>query len=221
MKRILLMSFIFIMSVSFSFGQLISEGDRSMSQGYNNAFSMELREADKKNVEKLWQKYAKDFKGKTKKDKKTGEFFTDNGKIKRMGNNDMDIYAQIEQVGDNARLSVWFDLGGAYLNSADHESQSIVAENLIMDFALLVTLDMLETLKKEEEKTLKGLENDLGKLQKDKAGYEKDIADAEDLIEKRKADIEQNIVDQENKAKEIDAQKGVVQGIQGKIDKID
>ena len=56
MKRILLMSFIFVMSISFSFGQLISEGDRSMSQGYNNAFSMELRDADKKNVEKLWQK---------------------------------------------------------------------------------------------------------------------------------------------------------------------
>lgn len=217
MKKVILFAFIFLAGMSYSFGQLITEEVSGMSQGRNNGFSIELRESDKKEVEKLYSKYAKEFKGKTKKAKNTGEYFTDNGTINAMGNNDVDIYASFQQSGSNVMMTMWFDLGGAYLSSGMHPDEALSAENVIMDFALQVSVNMLEDELKAEERILKRLEDDYGKLRKDKEGYEKDIADAEKKIEERKRDIEQNLIDQENKTIEIENQKSRLMEVQSKL----
>lgn len=223
MKKLLTLSFIMVMAVSISFGQFIKEGRASMSEGSYNALSMELRKTEKKDVDKAWAKFAsKTFKGgKTSYNKKIDETFTDNGMNRSMGDNDMDVYSKVSQSGENTILTVWIDLGGAYLSSEMHPDQYVAAEKVILDFALSVSKAMLEEQLKEEEKVLKKFEGDLKKLEKDNDGYHRDIVKARELIAEREADIEQNLQDQANKEAEIDTQKQVVNKVEEKIDSID
>ena len=220
MKKLTLFTFALLFFASSTFAQFIKEANRSFSQGTQNSLSMDLRKTDTKSVEKEFAKFIGQYKGKTKADKKTGEIFSDNAIIKEMGNNDMDIYAKVTQSGEDNNLTVWFDLGGAYLSSEDHPKEYAIAEKMIMEFAISVSKGMLEDQLKEEEKTMKKLEGDLKKLKKDKEGYEKDIEKAKQLIVQRENDIKTNIEDQKNKVTEIEGQSGVVEKLKAKIDKL-
>ena len=78
MKKQTLLFFLFsIFTITFSVAQ-ITESEQSMSQGVKNAFVLEIPNTTSKIVEKTWKKFSKDFKGKPKKDRSSGEFFIDN-----------------------------------------------------------------------------------------------------------------------------------------------
>ncbi len=220
MRKITLLTFIFALSASFAFGQLIKEGKNSMSKGTYNSLSMELRKTVQKDVLKEWEKFVKQYKGKVEKEKKSTEILANNSVIKAMGDNDLDIYADVKQVGENTELTVWFDLGGAFLSSNEHPQKYAVAENLIMDFALTVSKGILEDQLKEEEKVLKAFENEQKKLVKDKERYEKDIEDCKATITERENDIVKNKSEQKSKKEEIEAQMERVKAVKAKIDKL-
>ena len=81
---------------------LVREGERPMSQGSKNALTIDLPKTTPKEAEKLWKDYAKQFKGDTKKDKKTDEWFTDNAMIAAIGGaNTIDMYTKFEETGGN------------------------------------------------------------------------------------------------------------------------
>ncbi len=221
MRKLTLITFTLLFIASTSFAQLIKEGNRACSAGSHNSMSIELRKTESKDVEKAFAKYIDKYKGKTKLDKKAGEIFSDNAIIKAIGNNDMDIYARVADKGENSILTVWFDLGGAFLSSERHPAEYKVAEKIIMEFAINVSKGFLEDQLKDEEKTLKKLEGDQKKLLKDKEGYEKDIEKAKQLIADRENDIRQNIDDQKNKQVEVETQKTVVEKLAAKIKSLD
>ncbi len=221
MKKLVLFTFAFLFFASATFAQLIKQGNRSCSQGSQNSMSIELRKTEKKDVEKEFTKYIDKYKGKTKLDKKSGEIFSDNAIIKEIGNNDLDIYSRVTESGENTILTVWFDLGGAFLNSEMHPTEYAVAEKIIMEFAISVSKGLLEDQLKEEEKVLKKIEGDLKKLVKDKEGYEKDIEKAKELIAQRENDIRANIDSQKNTAVQIETQNQVVAKVKAKIKSLD
>ncbi len=210
-------------TISFSFAQ-IEEGNRSMSQGSNNAISLEIPNAEAKFAKKVWTKYIKEETkgGKTKWDKKMKEFFSDDLEYVAIGGaNTIDLYAKFTNVGENVEVSVWFDLGGAYLNSEMHGDKYNEGAKFLMRFAIEVAIETTKMELKEEEKKKKNLQNDLESLKKKKEGYHKDIEIAKNKIAEAEANIEQNIKDQENTNGAILEQDNIIEKIRKKLEQLE
>lgn len=219
MKQITLFLVLVIFSISASFAQ-IKEAPAAMSKGTNNAFSLELRTTIQKEVEKSWEKYIKGYKGKVKKDKKSGQIFADDCTLESMSSNTVDVYSTVRQSGENTILTVWYDLGGAYLNSEMHGDKIAAVEKMLNDFALSVSVASVEEDLKEQQKVLKGLEKEQNGLVKDKSNLESDIAKYEQKILEAKEAIKKNLEAQKNKQAEIEAQKKVVTDIETTLKKL-
>lgn len=211
MRKITLLSLMF-MSVSLFVTAQVTEGESYMSQGTFNGLTIELPEGSEKDAPKEWTKFFKKY-GKTKKNRKTDEYFADNAKILGLSNNSVDVYTKF---GANT-MTVWFDMGGAYLSSAEHIDGYATAEQILMDFGLHLKTLMVEEELKTEEKNLKKLQNDLEKLEKDKATLEKNIEDWKAKIVQAEADIEQNTTDQENQTTAIDQQLTLLQQVKARL----
>lgn len=211
MEKITLLSFILSLFATVAFGQ-ITEGQSYMSAGTFNSLTIVLPEGSEKEAPKEWVKFFKKY-GKTKKNRKTDEYFTDNAEILGMSNNSVDVYTKF----NGNTMTVWFDLGGAYLSSFDHSEGYAIGEQVLMDFGLHLQILMVEDELKEEEKTLKNLESDHEKLVKNKATLEKNIEDWKAKIAQAEADIEKNISDQEAKTNEIGQQKTVIEQVKARL----
>lgn len=216
MKRFVLLLITAIFA-NLSFAQ-VSEVTYAMSQGSQNTLTIEIPGASKKDVEKTWQKFMKDYKGKTKKDKKAKLIFSDNAKIGDMSSNTVDVYAKVEEKGDNSQLYVAFDLGGAFLSSGSHPDKFDAGDKMLNAFALHVKRNQVKDELKGEEKSLGKLEGDLKNLVKKKGNLEDDIKKYEEKIIQAKKDIEQNIEDQKNKQTEIEGQQKVVGEVKQRLD---
>ena len=189
--------------------------------GKNNALTILLKRTDKKEIEKNLEKFLKkNYDGKTKRNKKSGEIFSDNSKIDKMSSNTVDIYAIVDEAGEDTQLTVWFDLGGAYLSSAIHTDRFPAGEKVLNDFALTVSKAQVEEELKSQKKSLGKLEGDLKDLEKDEKKLHKDIKEWEEKIAKAKKEIEEKQLAQKNKVKEIETQKQVVKDVETTLKKL-
>lgn len=216
--------FLLILTLLFAtngFAQIsVNEEKKNMSKGMNTAYVLTFPEVETKTVEKAWKSFMKDYKAKPKFDKKTGEYFADNAKIKTMSDNVVDVYSTLgKNVSSDTELSVWFDLGGAYVNSETHPDQSAIANDMLMKFSFEASKELAEAVVKAEEKELDNLNDDLKKLSKDNKDYQQEIIKAEEKIAKMRAAIEANLIDQEAKKKEIKTQEGVLNEVKIMRDK--
>ena len=204
--------FVLLLAFSMSYGQA-TQAAKSMSEGNHNAFNINLPNSNKKDIEKSWAKFLKKYKGKTDKIKKTEEFLTDDAKIENMSDNTVDIYSVVNQEGEDTQLSVWYDLGGAFLSSETHPEKVTIANSMLDAFALTVAIANVEENLKEEEKSLKKLNGDFKGLEKDKEKLEDEIKKCEKKIEEAKAAIVENEAAQKAKEDEIKTQEGVVEKV--------
>lgn len=221
MKKILFAATFLVLSSLAAFAQniVVTEAAAAMSQGSNNSFTVKLPGTEQKNVEKAWKNFVESYKGKTKSDKKTGELLANNSIIKEInGDNTIDVYSKVtaDTKTDNT-LTVWFNLGGAYLSSQAHGDKAKIAQKMLADFALSVSRTMLEEQLKEEEKKAKKEADKLKDLEKDKADSEKDIESYKKKIAKAEDDIKKNIEKQKEQTADLEKQKDVVTEIKKKI----
>lgn len=210
-------------AITFSQAQ-IEEGVRSMSQGSNNSLSLDIPDVNIKLAKKVWGKYLKANAkgGKTKSEKKTGVSFTDNAEVVAIGGaNTIDIYARFTEVGANTNVTVWYDLGGAYLSSDMHGDKYTEGEKFLMRFALAVVIETTKLELKAEEKKAKALAKDLANLKKKKEGYHKDIEVAENKIREAEANIESNIKEQEATNTAIIDQDGVIEEVKKRLEELE
>ncbi len=217
MKR--LSFFLLMMASLINLDAQVYEQYKTMSQGDRNALTMTLPQNKEKFVGTLWSAYLKEFYGtKTKLNKKTGEWFSDNVDMPAIGlGNTVDVYASVEQINDDVRLSVWFDLGGAYLTLREHYDRYPEAEKLMMRFALQVAQKSTEQQLGSEEKKLKDLENELKKLQNTNERYLKDIERARETIRKAEEGIAKNDKDQATTQEKIEQQKKAIEAVRRKL----
>jgi hypothetical protein len=212
MKKITILSIAFMFVAFFSTqvsAQEVVEVKEGMSEGTNNALALELPKTDAKTVEKAWTKYLKDLDGKTKKkNKKTGEIFTDNAQIETMSKNTIDIYSKVQSKGEGSRLVVWFDLGGAFLESATHPDQHAIASEMLNDFSANISIAKAEGVLKVEESALDKEEDKLKKLDKDNANMKEKIEDYKKKIKELEAEIVDNEAKRKGQAKNVETQKG-------------
>lgn len=211
MKKFTLLPLILILSVTFSYGQ-ITEGKSYMSAGTYNSLAMILPEGSAEIAPKEWDKFLKKY-GKTKRDRKTDEYFTDDAEIKEMSDNTIDIYTKFS----GSKITVWFDLGGTYLSSTEHPQPYAFAEKILNDFELHLKILLVEEEIQAEEEALEELQEAQEKLVKDKEDLEEDIVEWKAKIAQAEADIKQNILDQAAKNTEIEKQKTVIEKVKARL----
>ena len=198
--------------------QDISESTKGMNLGTNNSFTIDFPEFDSKLVEKVWRSYSRQFKGKTKKVKRSNELFTDNATVSGISPNPIDLYTEVKSAGAGSALTVWVDLGGIFINSTDHPNQYEGVEDMLNDFAGEVLVASIENELDEENKRMKDLERDLRKLENDNEKYHKQIEEWKQKIAENEQLIEQNLVDQETKGTEINTQREVIVDVEERLD---
>jgi len=216
MKNILTILLCFV-SFSVLFGQ-ISEQEKSMSVGVYNSMTLELPDTDKKFAENLWKKYLKQFKGKTRRNKKAKEYFTENGNLIGVGS--VNMYSHLSGSKTSTDLTVWIDLGDEYLNSYTHSDKYTEAETILMRFALEVTREKIRIELAEEEKQLSKLNKKLKKLERSNDNYHRDIRIAEEKIKKAEQNIKENEVSQEETRSSIDQQKAAIEAVKKRLSDI-
>ena len=161
----------------------------------------------------------KEYKGKVKMD---SEIKSDNTVIATINdNNTIDIYAKVEKAADNEiKLTVAFNLGGAFLSSSNNKDKSNAAKKIVIDFAIKISKEGIIEQRKSAEKALTNLQDQQHDLEKKQEKLASRTDDYKQKIEEYKQKIKEaedastkNKTEQEKKKQEIDVQKKVVDAI--------
>lgn len=209
----IIFAFIFtILSMPLILGQ-ITESKQLMSKGEKNALTVTLPDTEEKVVTKEWESYIKGYKAKLRNIKKSSEIFADDAKLPTISNNTVDVYALINQRGDDTKLTVWYDLGGVFLNSETHPDRYTAAQNMLKNFSGVVSKTYVANLLQEEEKKMKDLEGALKDLVKSRENSVKDIEKYEQKILDEKANIEDCKKKEIQAAKDVEAQMKIVKEV--------
>jgi hypothetical protein len=213
MKTIVSIFILFTIASTTTFAQTdfefkVLEENRSMTKGNANALIVNLPNTSYKQVNKLWSKYLKNFKGKTKYNRKIDEYFSDNAEIKDMSENAVDIISKVYDNGaEGTTVAVWFNLGVTYLSSEKYPERYPSGEKILKDFSFLVSADMIAAQLKEEEKILVNMNDTLKSLEKAKIQSETNISKQKEIITKAEASIVQSEKDIDNNLDSQDKQK--------------
>jgi len=187
-----------------------------MSKGEQNGIEITLNGTTPKDAAEAVEKWGKKMKAKVVRDKKNPEIFIDNAQIPTVSANVVDIYAIITPVDNGSKLTIFTDLGGAFISSAAYGTQytamDAALKKLAKDQAIVVAEDQL----KAEEKILKTLNGDLKDLHGKKDDYQKDIDKAKSTIQQREADIQKNAADQTAKQQQITLQQQIIETVKTK-----
>jgi DNA repair exonuclease SbcCD ATPase subunit len=220
MKNAGLIFFMLMFCYSLTIAQ-VSEEERSMSQGMYNAFVINIPNADDGDAERLWRKFIKTKKAKTKKVKRTSEWYSEGVEITGLVAEEVDLYATFENSGDDVRMVVWFNMGEDYLSSTAYPSEYSAGEQVLYDFEMIMYKESVKEEIKEEENNLKKLESELKRAIKDKERYEREIEQAKDKIKKAEANIESSLAEQEEINNRIEEQLKIVERTKKKMESRD
>jgi len=221
-NRITFLAFILFTLPLFAQNIDIDEAPRAMNNGTYNSFLFELPDVSKNEAEDDWKAFMKDFKAKTKFDRKSKLWFSEEAQMPRLSSTPIGVYARIlEDSNPNKRTSiiVWFDLGDSYVTSEEDKEKGAYAKDILHEYGMTTSKHHAEAIVKEEEKVLSKLENDLKKLKNDNSDYHKAIEKAKDTIAKMEKNIEINEQDQKNKEQDIVAQEKVVVVVKDNVKK--
>lgn len=201
-----------------------SEAVRPMSQGNHSSFIIDFRIGEADDIVDIWQDYQKDFDArKPKQDRKTGEYFADDAEIEGISENTIDIYSTVEGKGKapGAVVTVWFNLGGAYLSSSRHPERVKATNEWLQGFKNRVLEKYAEEALKAEEDKLDDLEDELKDLRKEKEKAEEDVADLQKALEKARAKVSSTIEAIGAKEAAVEQQKEIVKMNKKKVKKLD
>jgi hypothetical protein len=210
-----LFSFVFLALITFAGTQVhaqVTTAEMSMTQGNHTAMILELPGADSKMVEKMWTTYTKkEFKGKTKKERKSKELQTLNVEIPGVSaGSAVDMYAKVNERGNGSELMVWIGSNDGWIDPRDLPGRYVEAEKMLMRFGLEVSSEQIAMMVEEEEDRLKDLEKELEDLRRDKEKYQRNIERAQQEIADNEAAIETNEQAQKDKEVAIEEQRKTV-----------
>ncbi|HRH56108.1 MAG TPA: hypothetical protein PLS10_00565 [Chitinophagales bacterium] len=187
-----------------------------MSKGEQNGIEIALNGTKPEDAKDALEKWGKKMKAKVVRDKKNPEIFIDNAQMANVSANVVDIYAVVTPIDNGSKVTIFTDLGGAFISSAAYGTQYAGLEAALKKFAKDQAIEVVEEQQKAEEKILKTLTGDLKDLTKDKAEYLKDIEKAKALIQQREADIIKNDANQAAKQQQISLQQQIIETVKAK-----
>jgi len=196
--------------------QDMEESLEQMSLGQQNAIIVSL-DYDVKLVEGVWKDYLRNFKGRSKKEKRSDITFTDDASIPYISDNTVDIYSVVKKMGDGASLKIWMDLGGGFVDSRNFPDAYEGVKRFVQGLEKDLDIENVKIELKEEEKRLSDLTKSLSKLERLNEKYHKEIENWKEKILENEEEIEVNFSDQKEAQKAIDAQKEVVRLVEIKL----
>ena len=222
-KKLLLSAAFAALCATASEAQVVNENAKTMSLGSKNALIFEISNTKTDYVIDEWKDFIKtEGKVKASRDKKNDEYMCDNASLPQLAgstSSTVDVFAKIEEFGvDKVQVSLWVDMGGAFLTSYDHPAQYKGAQDLIKRFTTKVAVDMTQEDYNKEEKKYKRQEGDLKDLVKDNEKLRKRIEEAKETIRKSESEIITNDKTQVTSKKDIEIQKGILEKIRQKIE---
>lgn len=213
MKIITLLVGLLAINLGFSQNMETKEVLKSMSKGNQPGIEIIIPHISEDNLEDAIKKVTKKFKGDSEKVKRTNETYIDDALIKEISENTIDIHQIIEKEGTGLKYTVFFNLGGAFLDSKMNAQKFAFAEDIVNKIALKASEIRIDDILKEEQDKLEDIEDDQKDLVKDKEKASKDIEEARDLISKREKEIQENIKLQASKTIELEKQRKKIDGI--------
>jgi CII-binding regulator of phage lambda lysogenization HflD len=215
----LLTGFLFF---NFPLDAQILEKESNMSLGVQRGNEMILIDIEDKEAADLWEEYFEDrYDGKVKRNRKADEYYVTGVRINSIFSvANIDVYTKFEERGSNTMMTLWVDLGMSFVNSTDYASEYQGVIDLMEDFRIYARTYAVNKEYEEAEEVLEDLKKDLDKLEKQNGKLHEKIDDYEQKILEAKADIEQNLLDQEGKKLSIDQQIEVLKQIQIKQEDI-
>lgn len=220
MKKTLILFFLIAIMTSYTRAQVM-EASKVMSKGQQTSLTLEIPEVSADFAEEVYKDFIKDFKGKSKKDRKTNEWFSDDAKVATIANGaPIDIYATLESSGSKAVINMWVDLGSGYISSSTYPTEYMEAGKLLERFAETVKIRQAEDELDLVEKDLKKLDGDMKKLKKDNEDYHKEIEKANQKIKDSENAILKNEEDQKSKQSAIEAQAQKVEEAKIKVNNL-
>ena len=213
--------FLTVLAASHVLDAQVSAQRMTHSRGDNEALILTLPSADVKTVEKLWIDWVREHYDVKTKDVRRGKGEMQSLNFSMPGVSPgakVDMYSKVQKTGkEGSELMVWIATPDGYVSRGLDRSEYYEAEKVLMRFALTVSQAQMQNDVDGEEDKLKALEKELERLRKAHAGYEKDILNAEKAIEQARAKIERNLIDQEDKAREIEDQMQLVEAAKRRL----
>lgn len=205
---------------TFGFSQMeeITESKETMKKGTFNAIVVELPNADDKVALKVWKSFIKGYGAKAKKVKKSKEYLASGAIIGGLNNSEnVDVYAKVQEKGDDSELIVWIEMGEFYVSSGSFPSDYTAAVKVLEDYVIEVAKELVNIEIQDEEKKMKKMEKEMDKLKKKNKGYHKDIEKAKDAIVKAEKNIEENERAQKEQTSVIESQQKALQALKEKL----
>lgn len=216
-----IMNFILAVLISLSaYSQKtkVEESVENIAGGKNNSLVVWIPESNSKAVASEWAALMKKNKASVKNKK---EIFADDAILPQISSNTVDVYAITEQKKNDVKLIVAFDLGGTFLSSRSHESQYIVAEKMVYDFAVEVARQNVQSSIAAEKKKMTGIEKQMKKLERDNSKRQKSIDKMKKQIENNEKVIGDNKKTIDSFNKEIKDHKSRIESLEKKFKAVD
>lgn len=185
MKSIIVFTLLFASFFSFSQDPIkVEERRESYTTGMKPSLVVNVPMGDEDLVEKILKEELKKWKGKFTSKK---EYVIEQASKTAISENPIDVYVKLIKIaGGKIELAFAIDLGGTYLNKADHPDKYRKAELRFHEISKKIATKSVDLEVKEEEKKLKDLEKELDNLKKDKEKLEKSIQNNEKKIKESK-----------------------------------
>ncbi len=161
--------------------------DKSMSDGVNTAIVVMIDESNEKVVKKEWERFMKDYGAKTKNVKKSDEHITLEAAIPGL-TGDVQLFSLAKGAGNKTELNLWVFKNGTYLTEA-HTDDIKSIDQLLYNFSLHIRRYQINEELDEQEKVLKGLENDHKKAMNDEEKANKTIDKCEQKISEAQSEL--------------------------------
>ena len=200
---------------STMFGQYVATGDKAMTRGTFPAYTVSIAGADAKIVEKEWQQFMKDYSGKTKRDRKSGEITTSGAAIGGIGGN-ANVYSLSVELGSNVQHTAWFESDEMYVSDAE-SAQSDIAVGIMERFIVHMKRVRIQGELDMEASSLKDLQKELNQEEKNEQRQHDDIAKYEDKIQEAESAISESKNMQKQKTQEIEAQQMVIEAVKVRL----
>mgnify|MGYP006280074955 FL=1 len=199
--------------------QPFSEEVRTMSKGQHASFLVDFQIGEADDIADLWVDYQRDFDARKPKPNDAEEYFADNAEIESISDNTIDIYSTVKSKdpAPGAVVTVWFDLGGAYLSSKRHPERIAAAQEWLQGFRGRVLKKYAEDALEAEEDKLDDLKDALKDARKEQEGFAEEIEEMEEELAALKEQLAASKKEAELKAEAVNQQQKIVERAKSQV----
>lgn len=191
------------------------------AKGVQSSWSINLPNANKKLVQRVWADYARShFNSRPKYDRKAKEFVAEGAQVSEISGYPIDLVSRTTQMGNSVQFLLQVDMQGAMLERSISPRRAAGTDLILEDFAREVEREKVRLHLKDEEKNMRKLEYELKALKNANIRYHREIEFAEERIKRAKENIIKNEKDQEAAVRRIENQIKVLEAVKRQLQSI-